>query len=157
MRGWLCASFVAPEAQNNQDEWSQAVREGKLTGAIRSVSPANRTGPYIVLCDGEQFLRAKKSMLAYRRRNVTLFTCPPKSPDLNPVEMFWGWLRKSLRRMDLLDLRKKRKPLSKPAYISRVKNVIRSAKAQSVAKAYAGRLRSACRQVLARGGAAADN
>ena len=88
---------------------------------------------------------------------VTLFTCPPKSPDLNPVEMFWGWLRKTLRRMDLLDLKKKRKPLSKPAYISRVKNVIRSAKAQSVAKAYAGRLRSACRQVLARGGAAADN
>ena len=44
----------------------------------------------------------------------------PKSPDLNPVEMFWGWLRKKLRSMDLEDLRKKRRPLGKTAYTARV-------------------------------------
>ena len=80
-----------------------------------------------------------------------------RNPTSNELKYHSHLPRKTLRRMDLLDLKKKRKPLSKPAYISRVKNVFRSAKAQSVAKAYAGRLRSACRQVLARGGAAADN
>ena len=27
--------------------------------------------------------------------------------------MFWGWLRKRLRALDLIDMRKKRKPLGK--------------------------------------------
>ena len=82
---------------------------------------------------------------------------PAKSPDLNPVEMFWGWLRKKLRCMDLDDLRKKRRPLGKTAYTARVKNVMKTAKAQTVGKNVAGRFRTACKQVVDRGGAAADN
>ena len=146
-----------PFHKTNQHEWSKAVRQGKLTGAIRSLNPVRRHGPYTVLCDGESFLRAKESMKAYRLRKVVLWTCPAKSPDLNPVEMFWAWLRKKLRRMDLADLKKKRKPLTKTAYTLRVKSVIRTAKAQQVAKNCAGKFRSACQQVVDRSGAAADN
>ena len=79
-----------------------------------------------------------------------------KSPDLNPVEMFWGWLRKKLRSMDLQDLRKKRCPLGKTAYTARVKGVLKSAKVQTAAKNVASRLRKACKQVVDRNGAAAD-
>ena len=71
--------------------------------------------------------------------------------------MFWGWLRRKLRRMDLQDLRKKRRPLGMTACTARVKQVIKSQKAQSVAKSFAYRLRKACQQVVDRGGAAADN
>ena len=39
---------------------------------------------------------------------------------LNPVEIFWGWLRKKLRSMDLEDMRKKRRLLGKTAYTARV-------------------------------------
>ena len=81
----------------------------------------------------------------------------PKSPDLNPVEMFWGWIRRKLRTMDLADLRTKRPPLDKAAYIARVKGIMRSKKAQTVAKGYAARLRKTCKQVVDRRGAAADN
>ena len=80
-----------------------------------------------------------------------------KSPDLNQVEMFWGWLRRKLRLMDLADLRKKRPALGKTAYITRVKGVIKTANAQKVAKNIAKRFRKACQQVDRRGGAAADN
>ena len=139
----------------NQEEWAQVVRQGKLTEAIRKLNPRAKQ-PYSVLCDNESFLRAKESMKAYRSKKIILWSCPPKSPDLNPVEMFWGWLRKKLRRMDLADLRKKRKPLSKFAYQSRVKSVMNSVAAQTVAVNYAKRLRKTCKEVVKRKGAASD-
>ena len=71
--------------------------------------------------------------------------------------MFWGWLRKKLCHMDLEDLRKKRQLMDKAGYTARVKSIMRSQKAQSVAKSYAAGLRKTCRQVESRGGAAADN
>ena len=106
----------------------------------RTLNPSKRHGPYTVLCDGESFSRAKKSMQAHRRKNVSLWTCSPKSPDLNPVEMFWGWLREKLRKMDLADLRKKRALVGKTSYVLRIKSVIQTNKAQTVAKAFAEKL-----------------
>ena len=88
---------------------------------------------------------------------ATLWNLPAKSPDLNPVEMFWSWLRRKLRAMDLADLRKKRRPLGKTAYTVRVKSVMRTQRAQPVAKGFAKAFRKACRQVVSRKGAVADN
>ena len=59
--------------------------------------------------------------------------------------------------MDLADLRAKRRPLGKTAYVQRVKSFIRSQKAQQAAKKFAARFRRTCKQVLDRDGAAADN
>ena len=59
--------------------------------------------------------------------------------------------------MDLGDLRKKPAPLDKAAYTARVKSIMRSQKAQAVAKKYAAKFRKTCQQVVARKGAAADN
>ena len=42
-------------------------------------------------------------MAAYRAQKIRLWGVPPKSPDLNPIEMLWGWLRKKLRLMDLAE------------------------------------------------------
>eukprot|EP00959_Pyramimonas_sp_CCMP1952_P316653 6627834-Pyramimonas_sp.AAC.1 len=67
------------------------------------------------------------------------------------------WLRRKLRLMDLDDLRKKRRTLGKTAYTARVKQVLKTKKAQTVAKNVAGRFRKVCKQVVDRGGAAADN
>ena len=71
--------------------------------------------------------------------------------------MFWGWLRKKLRLMDLADLRHKRKPLGKTVYKLRVKRVTQSLAAQRVASRFATKLRGSCKQVVDRKGAAADN
>ena len=143
--------------KTNKEDWSQAVRDGKVTEALRALNPRNKTGPWTILCDGESFLRAKVSMAAYRSKKIVLWSVPAKSPDLNPVEMFWGWLRKRLRALDLNDMRKKRKPLGKTAYTARVKSVMKSQKAQAVAKSFAGRLRKTCQEVVDRKGCAADN
>lgn len=134
-----------PAKKTNRDEWCNAVRAGKLTKALKAVNPRNQKGPWTILCDGERFLRAKVCQAAYQSKHVMLWDLPAKSPDMNPVEMFWSWLRRKLRAMDLADMRKKRRPLGKTAYTARVKSVMRSQRAQTVAKSFAKGLRKACR------------
>ena len=97
------------------------------------------------------------NVAAYETKGIVLWGVPAKSPDLNRVEMFWSWLRKKLRSMDLEDLRKKRRPLGRAACAARVKRVLKTEKAQSVARNVAGRFSKACKQVVGRQGAAADN
>ena len=135
-------------------EWSAAVRDGKLTDAIRKLNPQRRHGPWTVLCDNERFLRHPESMRAYAVKHVRLWDVPPRSPDLNPIEMFWAWVRRQLRLRDLDDLRNHRAPLTKAAYIVRIKALLSTAKAQAVARGCAMKLRTKCRKVVANRGAA---
>ena len=92
--------------------------------------------------------RYKKCMKACARKRVKLWFVPPRSPDLNPVERFWAWLRKELRRRDLDDLRSKRPVLGKTAYKQRVRNVFRSQKAQQAAKNLAKSFKKTCQKVV---------
>ena len=102
--------------------------------------------------DGEPCLHTKASKTAYAAENLQVWQVPPSSPDLNPVEKFWGWLRKQLRSRDLGDLSKKRPVLTKTKYKARVKAICSSAKAQSVAKKFTADLRNVCKEVVAKKG-----
>ena len=62
-----------------------------------------------------------------------------------------------VRKIDLTDMRKRRPPLGKAAYVLRIKSVVQSNKAQDAAKAFAQKLRSTCKLVCERQGAAAHN
>jgi len=133
-------------------EWLDVVQSGKLNAAVHSLRPAG-TQPWHVLCDNEKFLKAKASMKAYARGKLQMWFVPPRSPDLNPVEMFWAWLRRELRRRDMADLHNKRPGLGKTAYRQRVRLVCRSAKAQKVAKNIAKTLKKTCKIVVKKRGA----
>ena len=85
---------------------------------------------------------------------MELSKLPAKSPDLNPVEKFWAWLRKKLRALDLKDAVSKRAVLGKTAYRERVRRVLKSQKARTVAKNCALGLRKVCKQVVQSGGIA---
>ena len=135
-------------------EWVQVVAVGKLSTAITSLSPVKPAGPWWVLCDNERFLTAKKTQAAYRDAGVNLWQVPPRSPDLNPVERFWSWLRRKLRAMDLKDAVAKRQVLGKMAYKKRVRSVCSSQQAQRVAKACTRGLKKVCREVVRNKGAA---
>jgi hypothetical protein len=89
-------------------------------------------------------------------QGVSLWHIPPRSPDLNPVEKFWAWLRRELRRLDLQDLSKKKRPLSKSAYAVRVRSLCGSQKAQRVASNFAKGLKRVCNEVIAKKGAASS-
>ena len=115
-------------------EWIGYLKGGALTKAVQKLKPSRGRCPWTLLCDGESFLRAKAAKKIYETKNIKLLQIPAKSPELNPIESFWGWLRQQLRLRDLQDLRAGRPALGKTAYKIRVKNLLRTKKAQKVAK-----------------------
>ena len=47
---------------------------------------------------------------------VRAWQVPVSSPDLNPVEKFWAWLRRRLRAKDCEDLRRRPRPIGKMTF-----------------------------------------
>jgi hypothetical protein len=137
-----------------QDEWAKAVRAGKLTAACKAARRPGAQGGCRVLCDNETFLTAPASRAAHRRARVELWQIPPRSPDLNPVEKFWGWLRSRLRAMDMADLKAKRPPIEKSALKARVRALCQTVKAKTVARNIFKTLRKTCAEVALKRGAA---
>ena len=152
--GGFAEVIVHKTKKMSVEEWVAAIRAGKLTNAIRKLKPVRKRGPWHVLCDNEKFLKSKESNKAYGAKSIKLWPIPPRSPDLNPIEKFWGWLRRALRRRDLADLRNKRPALSKPEYLRRVRSVLRTSKAQRVASNIARSLKKTCKEVCEKKGAA---
>ena len=71
------------------------------------------------------------------------------------MEKFWSWVRKQLRAKDSADLKAGRPVPGKTAYKQRLRVLLRSPKAQSVAKAIAKGFRKTCAEVSKKGGAGA--
>jgi len=143
-----------PGKKLTKQEWQGIVDRGHLHGAVKKMRPTSTHGPWHVLCDNEGFMTSKESTQACRRVNVKLWHIPAKSPDLNPIERFWGWLKAKLRKMDLADALKGRPVLGKTAFKARVRRVLSSKKAQLVASNHAKSFRATCRLVVQKKGAA---
>ena len=152
--GGFAAVLWHDNRKTNEDEWSQAVRDGNLRRALGSINVHKKKGPWRVLSDNESFLRTKKSLKALRRNSVSFIDLPARSPDLNPVEKMWGWVRKQLRVRDLSDLANGVPVLGRTMYRERIKKLLRSQKAQPVAKRFAGSFRTVCKRVVKAKGAA---
>ena len=85
------------------DEWVTAVRNGAVGSLLRKLNPSLKNRPWRVPCDGEKFLHSKAATKIHGRHSISLWRIPPHSPDLNPIEKFWSWLRRELRKRDLDD------------------------------------------------------
>ena len=119
-----------------------------MINALKAVNLGKRSGPWKIISDNERFLRAEGSKTAYRRFAIELIEMPPRSPDLNPVEKMWGWVRKELRARDLRDFAEGVPVLGKVAYRDRIKRLLRSSRAQAVAKNIAKNFRTVCKRVV---------
>ena len=107
-----------------------------------------------VICDNESFLMAPQSRAEYKRLGIRLWPIPPRSPDLNPVEWFWGWLKRDLAKRDLQDLLARRAVLSKEDYRRRIQGILRGRRAQEVAANCTKSFRKACTLVVKNSGGA---
>ena len=134
------------------EEWAEAVEAGGLVKALKHANPTRQRGPWKILCDNESFLRAPESKAAHRRCKVELIQIPPKSPDLNPIEQYWAWLRKRMRAMDLQDLQGKRQALGKMAFKARLLRLVKTPKAKEVASKTMLHFRKVCKAVSKAGG-----
>ena len=129
------------------------MKGGKLLEAVRNLRSTNR-GPFRILCDNETFLASRAANDYYAKKNIVLLQIPPKSPDLNPIENYWSWVRKQMRSKDLADLRAGRPALGKTATKARLKALLQTKKAQLVAKNTFASLRKKCAEVIKKKGAA---
>ena len=146
--------FFHPTKKVSTEEWVETVTKGSLKGALEELNPQKPNGPWTILCDGEKFLHAGSSQDAYRKDRISTMKIPPRSPDLNPVEQYWSWLRRKLISMDLQDLAQKRRTLSKFAYKQRINAVVKSAASKRVAGNIANSFRKVCQRVVSRNGGA---
>ena len=137
-----------------QEEWVQVRRSGKLVEACRRARPDRTHGPWHILCDNEGFLQGKSAQCLYERLSVHLLHIPPRSPDLNPFEKFWAYLRKRLRAMDLQDVEARRPPVGRAQLKARVACILSSAKSKVVSKNLVRGLKRVCKVVLKKRGAA---
>ena len=112
--------------------------------AKRDACAPRKYGPWTVICDNESFLEAPAAVKAHARANVELWHIPPRSPDFNPVERFWSWVRRRLRKMDNDDLNAKRPPIGKHALQARVKALLKTRAAKRAARNYFASFRSTC-------------
>jgi hypothetical protein len=87
----VCEILMHPRKKCNVEEWLKAMRAGKLAAACKQVSKHKR--PFTALTDNEKFLKNKDVKKAYKAKRVDILHIPPRSPDLNMIEKFWGWLR----------------------------------------------------------------
>jgi transposase len=76
----------------DHEEWVEGIEDGYLAEAIKSLKPAKRAGPWHVLSDNESFLLTDEARAEYRKQKVRLWPIPARSPDLNPIELFWAWV-----------------------------------------------------------------
>ena len=106
-----------------------------------------------MLCDGESFLWTKASVKACSTSKISLWRVPPKSPDLNPVEKFWGWLRRELLLKDLADLKARRAVPGPSVYKARVRAIMASQRANAKAAKFAGDFTRVCKEVIRKKGA----
>ena len=137
----------------DQIAWRNAVTSGELKVACQEAS-GRWNGPWTILCDNESFLNAPASRSAHAKHRFELWHVPPRSPDLNPVELFWAKVRLWLRHMDLKDLREGRPPVQKTALKERVRRLLRTAKAKQTAKNIFASLRKRALRVKSASGAA---
>ena len=52
---------------------------------------------YAIVMDNASFQRKSRLVLLTEQSGHKLFFLPPYSPELNPIENFWSWLKRRLR------------------------------------------------------------
>ena len=148
--------FFHDEKKVCEREWAEMVRAGELKVGLRLLNPSRTHGPWTIVCDSESFLHSKGCAATHRRASIHLWHIPARSPDLNPIEKFWSWLRRRLRALDLQDYIAKRPPLGKTAYKYRVRLIARSDKAKEAASNVVNGLFKVCIEVSRKRGAASQ-
>ena len=139
---------------NTEEYVTTVLKSGKMVAALKALQPTRPAGPRRILCDNEGFLSAKEPTKFYKSKRIELLHVPRRSPDLNPIEMYWAWVRRQMRMKDLDDLKCRRPALGKIATKARVKALLKTKKAQKVAMNMFLKLKDKCKEVIKKKGAA---
>jgi transposase len=70
-----------------------------LAWVNQQLIPALKAGD-TVIWDNATFHKSKRLAEAFERAGIGLVFLPPYSPDLNPIEQFWSWLKAWIRQLN---------------------------------------------------------
>jgi len=89
--GICCGKWVAPMTYDGttDSELFEFWFENCLLNEVKSGS--------VIVLDNATFHRKSKVFELAKSRNCTAIFLPPYSPDLNPIEKKWAWLKAKLR------------------------------------------------------------
>jgi hypothetical protein len=90
----------------------------------------------------------------YKKKGLSLLQIRPRSPDLILVEVFWPGVRRQPRSKDLEDLKKGQPALGKSGTQARVKQPLKTKRANQVARNTSLSLKTRCRAAVENEGAA---
>lgn len=68
------------------------------TWFVQYFLPVVKEGTVIVM-DNASFHRKKRLVCAAQKAGCILIFLPPYSPQFNPIEKFWSWLKRYLRKI----------------------------------------------------------
>lgn len=54
----------------------------------------------VVIWDNATFHKSKQLAQLFEKAGIGLLFLPPYSPDLNPIEQFWAWLKARIRQLN---------------------------------------------------------
>jgi transposase len=91
-----CTIFGALNAVTQKCYWKTAKKgnAGTFIEFLRQLKQTFSTGKIMLILDNASIHRSKK-VQAFLKKNtwIEILHIPPYSPELNPIERFWGWLK----------------------------------------------------------------
>ena len=74
------------------------VNKGSFEEFIRNYIIPLATKPYTLIMDNLSIHKNKACLELLKKHQIEVIFQPPYSPEYNPIEFVWGWVKKSLRR-----------------------------------------------------------
>ena len=91
-----CTIFGALNAVSKKCYWKVAQKGNSeaFIAFLRQLRQTFSTGTIMLILDNASIHRSKK-VKAFLKQNawIEILHIPPYSPELNPIERFWGWLK----------------------------------------------------------------
>ena len=78
--GFAAVLWHPDSKKTNKEDWSQAVRDGKATAALRALNPKKKNGPWTILCDNEGSCGRRSAWRRTERRALPCGAFLPRAP-----------------------------------------------------------------------------
>ena len=89
---------VTTDGKSSYSVMKKALNKVSFEEFIRNHIIPIATKPYTLIMDNLSIHKNKACLELLKKHQIEVIFQPPYSPEYNPIEFVWGWVKKSLRR-----------------------------------------------------------